>query len=184
MKRLLLAVLLTGCAGTMPQGTSLDLGQVVPPAQDVQDAMLNAVNAARAVARDCQGPGGPVHFNAAQALQLNSKLTLTAQYHTQDMATHSFFDHQGSKGDSTQNRIDAVGYAFQSIGENLGKVSSSNALALQTNVQTVVSAWLVSTTGHCQTLMNPVFRELGVGFVEKASSGDRYFWTQDFGNPK
>ncbi|GEM48868.1 CAP domain-containing protein [Deinococcus cellulosilyticus] len=184
MKKLALGVvgLLVSC-GSMG-GVKVDLSGLQVLDLSSQQVMLNAVNAARATPRNCKNPGGgTTALPAAPAVQLNSKLTLAAQYHAQDMARNQFLAHQGSKGDLTADRIRASGYGFAEAGENLSVVKTSTSLTLQKTVEASIQEWLNSTNGHCQTLMDADFRELGVGFAENASSTDRYYWVQVFGKP-
>ncbi|GGJ33919.1 CAP domain-containing protein [Deinococcus roseus] len=184
MKQLVLVALglLTAC-GTLG-GTPLDFSGVVVLDAPSQQMMLKAVNDARAVPRNCKKEmGGTTAFPAAPAVKLQNKLSLAAQYHAQDMVKMGALNHTGSRGDQTQDRIRAAGYSFDEVGENLAVVTSNTALALQKTIEAAIQAWLDSSAGHCQTLMDAQYTELGVGFAENASSADRYYWVQVFGNP-
>ena len=48
----------------------------------------------------------------------------------------------------------------------------------QPTAQAVVDGWLKSE-GHCRNIMNPSFRELGVGYATGGSYGK--YWVQNFG---
>jgi len=138
------------------------------PAPDttVGQQVLQLVNAARAQARSC----GTTSFAAAPALTLNTQLGQAAQGHASDMATQNYFSHTSKDGRTFVQRITATGYAYRTIGENIA--------AGQSTPQQVVAGWLQSE-GHCRNIMNPSFRELGVGYARGGSYG--HYWVQDFG---
>lgn len=128
--------------------------------------VLELTNAARAQARTC----GATSFAAAPALTYNAQLEQAAQGHATDMATRNYFSHTSQDGRTMAQRITATGYAWRTIGENIA--------AGQTTPEQVVAGWLASE-GHCRNIMNPGFRELGVGYAPGGSYG--HYWVQNFG---
>ncbi|MCP2013123.1 uncharacterized protein YkwD [Deinococcus sp. HSC-46F16] len=128
--------------------------------------VLELTNAARAQARTC----GATSFAAAPALTYNAQLEQAAQGHATDMATRNYFSHTSLDGRTMAQRISATGYAWRTIGENIA--------AGQTTPEQVVAGWLASE-GHCRNIMNPSFRELGVGYAQGGSYG--HYWVQNFG---
>ncbi|WP_194165214.1 CAP domain-containing protein [Deinococcus terrestris] len=128
--------------------------------------VLELTNAARAQARTC----GATSFAAAPALTYNAQLEQAAQGHATDMATRNYFSHTSQDGRTMAQRISATGYAWRTIGENIA--------AGQTTPEQVVAGWLASE-GHCRNIMNPSFRELGVGYAQGGSY--RHYWVQNFG---
>lgn len=131
--------------------------------------ILSRVNQARSTARSC----GPESFAARGPVRLESRLSAAARRHAVDMATHDFFSHTGSNGSDLSDRVDAQGYDWSRLGENIA--------AGQDSAKQVVDAWLASP-GHCRNIMGP-FTELGVGY---ATGDTRYgtYWVQDFGTPR
>lgn len=113
------------------------------------DDFIAAVNAARAETQMCQG----VAYPAASPLSWNLRLQNAAVNHSDDMAGLDFFSHTGSDGLSGGARADGQGYIWTRIGENLAGGYASP--------ESVVDAWLDSTDGHCENLMNPLMRETG-----------------------
>lgn len=89
----------------LTQPTSPHTGRVLT-AISWRAAMLRLVNAARARA------GVP-------ALCLNSKLTAAAQAHARDQAAMRRMSHTGSNGSTMSSRINAQGYDWNAIGENV-----------------------------------------------------------------
>ncbi|CAA6798685.1 MAG: Unknown protein [uncultured Sulfurovum sp.] len=151
-----------------------------------QDEILNAINDARAVARDCQDGNGLV--SAAPALTWNHELYASAYEHSYDLAKSDTFSHYGSgtqtdiTGSNNNNtsyfndRIKANGYVgYKTIGENIA--------GGQETIQEAVSAWIASPA-HCTNLMNADFKEIGVAVVTDSSSKYGIYWTQSFGAKK
>jgi len=108
------------------------------------------------------------------ALAPNDTLMQVAQAHSQDMAAHDFFDHTGTDGRSSFQRIRDAGYRYTRAAENLAAGVDSPA--------EVVALWMQSP-GHRTNMLNCQLRETGVGYVEDAHDPLDYgaYWTQDFG---
>ena len=151
-----------------------------------QDEILNAINDARAMARDCQDGNGLV--SAAPALTWNEDLYASAYEHSYDLAQSNTFSHYGSgtssdiTGSNNGNksyfneRIKANGYVgYRTIGENIA--------GGQGNIQEAITAWLASPA-HCTNIMNSNFKEIGVAVVTNDSSDYGIYWTQSFGAKK
>lgn len=107
------------------------------------------------------------------ALTMDSRLVQAARRHSQDMADNDFFSHTGSDGSSPFGRIQDAGYSFTSAGETIAGGYTSPAAA--------VEAWMNSPPHHDILLGN--FTEVGVGYVYKADSTYRQYWTADFAVP-
>ena len=132
--------------------------------------LLSAINAVRAVARSCGGAAMP----AAAALSWNVKLASAADAHSSDMATHNFFDHVGSGGSTLAQRVNAAGYSWQAIAENIA-AGSSTATA-------TVNQW-VNSPGHCQAMMSATYVHVGGACRYNAGAQYGYYWTIDLGKP-
>ena len=68
-----------------------------------------------------------------------------------------------------------AGYVWRSVGENVA--------AGQPDAETVVKAWLDSP-GHCENIMSPNFREMGVAFATAPQGELRILWAQEFAAPQ
>ncbi|OOV15944.1 hypothetical protein BXU09_09160 [Deinococcus sp. LM3] len=130
--------------------------------------MLDLTNAARAQGRTC----GATAYAAAPALTLNTQLGQAAQGHAADMAAQNYFSHTSKDGRTAGQRIAAAGYAYRTWGENI--------IAGQPTAQAAVDGWLKSE-GHCKNIMNPNFRELGVGYAYKSGTEFGHYWVQNLG---
>ena len=131
--------------------------------------VLDLTNAARAVPRTC----GATSYAAAAPLTWNAALAQAAQGHATDMAAQNYFSHTSKDGRTFSQRITNAGYTpYRTIGENIA--------AGQGTPQQVVDGWLKSE-GHCRNIMNPNFKELGVGYAYTTTSTYKHYWVQDFG---
>lgn len=105
------------------------------------------------------------------ALRESSELDTSAQSWTNWMVANGQFTH----GSDFASRISAVGYDWQSAGENI-------ATGFDTP-QAVVAAWMASPD-HCRNILDPSFRDVGTGLVDAPVAGyasGPATWTQDFG---
>jgi uncharacterized protein YkwD len=104
------------------------------------------------------------------ALQASPLLNNSAQGWTNAMVSSDQFTH----GTNFAGRISAAGYVWRSAGENIATGFSTP--------RTVVRAWMAST-GHCQNILNPTYRNVGTGVSIRAVKGfasGAGTWTQDF----
>ena len=159
--RLLAAALVLAAAGCDTVGL-----EAPEPEADARawDEMLLAVNEARAEGATC----GARRMPPAPTLVWDARLETAAVRHSEDMARRGFFDHRGSDGASTGERVTRAGYEWRVVGENIARH--------QRTVAEVVEDWLESPA-HCRQLMDPGFLEIG------AAERDGY-WTQVFGVPR
>ncbi|MBO1435760.1 CAP domain-containing protein [Meiothermus sp. CFH 77666] len=122
---------------------------------DFQTA-LNAVNQARAVARTCTSGSNTQSYAAAPALSWNGLLGEVARQRAEHIRQTGEFSHyEGSSSTfAVATRSQQNGYRYREIRENLAQGYSTATDA--------VNAWLASTQGHCNTLMAPNLREMGM----------------------
>lgn len=112
-------------------------------------------------------------------LKENPLLMQAAQAHAEAMATGDFAGHDDPyTGTSASDRVSAVGYRWSTVSENVGAGYASPAEAVQ--------AWMGSP-GHRDNLLNPLIREIGVGYVfeaedifPEADNPYRHYWVQNF----
>jgi len=104
------------------------------------------------------------------ALRESSLLDRSAQGWTSSMIASDVFSH----GTNFASRITAAGYVWRAAGENIATGFSTP--------RSVVRAWMAST-GHCQNILNPQYRNIGIGVSPRAVRGFASgggTWTQDF----
>jgi uncharacterized protein YkwD len=84
-------------------------------------------------------------------------------------------DEQFSHGAAFMDRISAVHFDWIDAGENIATG--------YTTPESVVDAWMASP-GHCANILDPQYREVGTGVVNRMIRGTSNIdgtWTQDFG---
>ncbi len=194
---LLGAAVLGGCGGSEAPAYESGEGVLVPAVQDeagdtsgtvtasaycddvttwnsawatMENEVLTLVNQRRAAGAVCGG----VTKAPAPALTLDSRLRCAARKHSKDMGTNNFFSHTGSNGSTPWQRITSAGYTYTRAAEN---IAAGHATAAS-----VVNGWMAST-GHCTNIMNPLLKQLGVGYFYGSTSTYKHYWTQDFGTP-
>ncbi len=133
--------------------------------------MVIMINRARAQPRSC----GPMFFEKAPPVQWNETLEKAAWLHSHKMATENFFAHRGPDSTHVGIRVQSFGYDWQFVGENI-------YAGIET-VSEAVYGWLESE-GHCKTIMNPDYTELGAACVANRTSQYESYWTQVFASPK
>ena len=123
---------------------------------DFAASALARVNQYRAAGATCGSRGT---FAPATALSWSN------------LQANNFFSHTGSNGSGLGQRVDATGYAWSSVGENIA--------AGYPTMNAVVDGWMASE-GHCANLMNPNFNEFGLACVSGVSSNTyNTYWTMD-----
>jgi uncharacterized protein YkwD len=139
---------------------------------DFQAAAMARINQWRASGATCGARGA---FAPSAALSWSARLTQAATGHSSDMAAQNYFSHTSRDGRTLSDRIDATGYPWSTIGENIA--------AGYATVNIVVDAWIASE-GHCVNLLNPAFTEVGLACVPgTASTTYNNYWTMDLARP-
>lgn len=138
------------------------------PVQNAQfeQALIELVNQERAAA------GFP-------PLKAIDNLSSASRYHANDMFADVYFNHDSYDrvNGSLQyacgvwQRITAF-YTYSTAGENIA--------AGYTTPENVMAGWMASD-GHRANILNPNFRELGVGYYYGANQSYSHYWVQDFG---
>ena len=134
----------------------------VTPHPDFADTVITLVNHERTAA------GCP-------ALTPNETLLQVARAHSQDMAVHRFVEHTGSDGRTPAQRVQAAGYQFRIVAENVaaGRLTPESA----------VQGWMESPE-HRANILNCALRDTGVGVVEVPDDpAYGIYWTQLFATP-
>jgi uncharacterized protein YkwD len=129
--------------------------------------LIAGINALRSSAQSCGSKGS---FSAATPLTWNATLFDAAAGHSADMASRNYFNHVSPDGQTLQGRVNAAGYVWSALAENIA--------AGQTSVANVLSSWMASP-GHCVNIMGAAYQEVALSCV-RSESGTRY-WTLNLG---
>ncbi|QUG41589.1 hypothetical protein KD050_20355 [Psychrobacillus sp. INOP01] len=101
-----------------------------------------------------------------KALQIDTKLTQSAQAKSQDMKNKNYFSHTSPTYGSPFDQMKSFGVTYKSAAENIAMGQRSPA--------EVVDAWMKSP-GHKANIMNGSYTHIGVGLSDSG-----YYWTQQF----
>ena len=155
----------TSATSSSPRGAH-DSGDQTRSAEE--QSVFEQLNATRAQGRSCGGKYMP----AAPAVTWNGYLAAAAAGHANDMADQGYFSHTSPSGSTMKQRAQQAGYTgWQELGENI---------AAGYTVRDVIQGWLDSPS-HCETLMDPALKEVGMSYVYKPGSKFGTYWVQDFG---
>lgn len=133
-----------------------------------QAEMLTQVNTRRAAGAVC----GTRKMPAAGSLDWNPQLHHAATLHALNMATTGVYTHTGSYGLTLPQRVNAAGYDYALLGENID--------AQRTSVQAAIHSWM-SSPQHCENIMRTQFRDIGVSCVSNSASQWGNYWTMELG---
>lgn len=138
----------------------------VTPAQSSEESTKENVQ----VSSDIQQVVDLVNSERAKAglkaLQIDTKLTQSAQAKSQDMKNKNYFSHTSPTYGSPFDQMKSLGITYKSAGENI-------AMGQRTAAE-VMDAWMKSP-GHKANIMNPAYTHIGVGLSDSG-----YYWTQQF----
>ncbi|UXH79153.1 CAP domain-containing protein [Roseateles amylovorans] len=139
-----------------------------------QQELMTRINALRAAGADC-GTSGV--FPATTAMTWNAQLTQAADGHAKDMAAKNYFSHTSQDGRTMSDRVNATGYAWSSLGENIA--------AGQPTVESVMDSWR-NSPGHCANLMSASYTNVGVSCQLATAQGATYskYWVMNLGKPR
>ena len=119
----------------------------------------------------------------AQPLAAQGDLNASAETHSKWMIAADVFSHTGAGGSTPTQRMTAAGYSFTgswSSAENIAWASLRDPSGYQDEVQ-LLHTNLMNSPGHKTNLLNPAFRQVGVGFETGAfESWQAAFATQNF----
>jgi Ca2+-binding RTX toxin-like protein len=101
----------------------------------------------------------------AQPLAFNSNLNTSSELHSQWMISTDIFSHTGLNGSDGGVRMKNAGYVFSGAwgwAENIAVQSTGGAAGYQDEALLLHNG-LMNSTGHRTNILNPLYREVGVG---------------------
>jgi uncharacterized protein YkwD len=119
-----------------------------------------------------------------RALRPNADLARSAAGHSEEMVSENYFDHVSPEGVTPLERIKASSYLPRRSAYLVAENIAIGTLQLATPAS-IVASWMKSSH-HRSNILNPDFRDSGIGIVARApsrySSGQRgATYTQQFG---
>jgi len=171
MKRSLVICMMlsvAACGGTtveLPTSASSNLGTIADP---TTSANTNVITTSAGSSTTPSNPD-PVAPDASFASLLNSMrlqngagdvthnglLDQAAQDYAELLLATNHFSHTGPDGSHLRDRVNATGYDWQKIGENLGSGQQTE--------QQIMDGW-TGSPGHHANNIDPDFTEFGLGF--------------------
>jgi hypothetical protein len=140
-----------------------------------------------------EGVSGQIDASPKQPVAMNTTLRSVAAAHAQDMLNRDYFEHNTPEGVTPFARMSNGGYLFSAAGENLAWRGSTGPLDDAATVELQHEELFVDAgvpgRGHRVTMLNALFREVGIAVVEgsftRASDGveftHSYMQVQDYG---
>ena len=108
-------------------------------------------------------------MHGRRALKANRRLARAARKHARDMVRRRYFSHTTPGGASFVDRIMRQDYVDPGQGWTLGENLAWGSYQLATP-KSIVRSWMHSP-GHRANILNPRFREIGIGVVVGAPLG-------------
>lgn len=119
----------------------------------------------------------------AQPLAFDNDLSEAAENHDRWMLSADVFSHTGSGGTSPTTRMKAAGYTLSgswATGENIAWATTRAPTGYTDEVK-LLHTNLMNSSGHRANILNPNFREVGLGFeVGDYKGRSSAFVTEDF----
>lgn len=120
----------------------------------------------------------------APPLAMNARLLAAARLHSGDMFTNAFQEHVSSDGRTLTDRVQAQGYSYARLGENVFAYAQ-NPFHGHAGFEVdwgQTDTGMQDPPGHRDSIHNPEFREVGIGIVNGSNDpvGPQLV-TQDFG---
>ena len=114
------------------------------------------------------------------SLQMDEQLDQAANLHTDEMIQADRMSHQLSGEASLGDRVTATGYEWGYVGENIaaGQLTPEEVMYGE-------YGWMNSTEGHRESILDPKFTHIGIGYGSDPDDDDSYndqdtYWTQVF----
>jgi len=134
--------------------------------------MLDLLNEIRAEGVTC--PDGEVFPPNPVPLEWDCRLFDAANFHSQEMAETGRFLHYGVNGDTPTQRAHAFGAQVGGVYENLAAGNLINRMT--------IDQWVTSETNHCNNMMSPDRKSVGVGYFFNGEDHYRHYWTMKLNN--
>jgi uncharacterized protein YkwD len=113
-----------------------------------------------------------------EAYSSQSQLQAAARLHAADMACNHFFSHTGSDGSTVGQRVNAQGYSWSWVGENIFATSNTSSDAPQQAFD-----WWMNSAPHRANLLHTNYSDIGLGYVYLAGSDYGGYFVAVFARP-
>ena len=115
-------------------------------------------------------------------LEMDNRLFAAAQRQSEAMASGHFAGHIGPDGSTAEARVQATGYSYAAVAENIQVNSSDPAVMVQTSL---------NAPKHRDNLLNCAYKNTGIAVVLQSDHAPvpgvpeayKYYWTQVLATP-
>ena len=114
-------------------------------------------------------------------LKPSIKLTKSSEWMSNDMATRNVLSHVDSQGRNIDTRIPSFGYSGSPIAENVGYTTVETAQSIFEGFKNECDPDSSGTCGYLHKKQMEDTRMQAIG-IARALSGNRWYWTTDFGS--
>lgn len=139
-------------------------------------ALLNNPSALLTVAGTIEETNKRRTIEGLEPLTENTNLRIAAQNKLQDMFAQEYFEHISPDGTSPGKLVEAAGYEYVTVGENLALGNYADDIEL-------VQAWMDSPP-HRENILTDTYTEIGVAVGKGMFEGEMtWLAVQEFGRP-
>jgi uncharacterized protein YkwD len=117
--------------------------------------------------------------NGCAPLASNQLLWNAAQRFAYHLASNGYLSHTGKDGSTTSSRVEAEGYTWTILAENVG--------AGYDTPTAIVTGWM-NSPGHRANILNCALTQVGIGYYyinpdPNQVTNYQHYWVADFGTP-
>ncbi|MHB8856496.1 MAG: CAP domain-containing protein [Bellilinea sp.] len=112
-------------------------------------------------------------------LKRNDQLDLAVRDHTRDLVEDDYFAHDTMDWVNGELKSVCGPFTRMNLYYTGWSIAGENLAAGYSTPEAVVQGWM-SSSGHRDNILNPKFKEIGVGYYQGAAKYT-YYWGQDFG---
>lgn len=110
-------------------------------------------------------------------LEKSKLLSDSAYIRSKEMLDTDYFEHTRPDGSSYTTAIDAAGYQWSSVGENIGYCSG---YSMEQVANAIFEGWK-NSPGHYQNMISEKYTQIGISIC---ADGTKVYATQNFGKPR
>ena len=111
-------------------------------------------------------------------LKLNQDLSRAARYHSYDMATQSYFEHDSFDRENECSNLEKVATCNMRLQQFSTLGSGENIAYGSSNAYGAYNQWY-NSPDHYENMFNKGYTSIGIGYIKIA--GGRHYWTTTFG---
>jgi uncharacterized protein YkwD len=112
-------------------------------------------------------------------LKLKYNLCRAARYHSYDMGTQGYFQHDSYDRRSECSGLERVSSCQERLVQFTGRGGGENIAGGNESAEATYKQWL-NSPGHYKNMFSDRYEYIGIGYVKIAGSKLIYYWTTDF----